>query len=140
MTSQRLRVGAYYAIWAAVCASLAGILVAVVHTVCFSANPDAATFLRTLGGDIATALALAAGQGAVAFAVAALLAAIGRGLRTTVLLGLVIALFDLGMYLLQMTVPATELGWGPDLAVLAAATALITVAGVAPAGVTASGG
>jgi len=37
-------------------------------------------------------------------------------------------------------VPATELGWGPDLAVLGAATALITVAGAAPAGVRASGG
>jgi hypothetical protein len=44
------------------------------------------------------------------------------------------------MYLLQMTVPATELGWGLDLAVLAGATLLITVAGVAPARVTVSGG
>lgn len=140
MANERLKVGAYYAIWAAVCASVAGTLVAVVHTVFFSSHPDAAAFLRTLGGDLATALGLAAGQGVVAFVVAALIAALGRGLRYTVLLGLVIALFDLGMYLLQMIVPAAELGWGPDLAVLAAATALVTVAGVAPAGVTASGG
>ena len=140
MANERLKVGVYYAIWAAVCASVAGTLVAVVHTLFFNTNPDAAAFLRTLGGDLATALGLGVGQGVVAFVVAALLAALGRGLRYTVLLGLVIALFDLGMYLLQMTVPATELGWGPDLAVLAAATGLVTVAGVAPAGVRASGG
>jgi len=140
MANARLRVGTYYAAWAAVCATVAGSLVAVVHTLFFSTNPDAAAFLRTLGGDLATALGLALGQGVVAFLTAALLAALGRGVRYTVLLGLVIGLFDLGMYLLQMTVPATELGWGPDLAVLAAATALITVAGVTPAGVRASGG
>ena len=140
MANARLRVGTYYAAWAAVCATVAGSLVAVVHTLFFSTNPDAAAFLRTLGGDLATALGLALGQGVVAFLTAALLAALGWGVRYTVLLGLVIGLFDLGMYLLQMTVPATELGWGPDLAVLAAATALITVAGVTPAGVRASGG
>ena len=140
MANPQLRVGAYYAAWAAVCATVAGVIVAVVHTLFFSFTPDAAAFLRTLGGDLATALGLALGQGVVAFVVAAALSALGRGLRYTVLLGLVIALFDLGMYLLQMIVPATELGWGPDLAVLAAATALITVAGVAPAGVRASGG
>jgi hypothetical protein len=140
MADPRLRVGTYYAAWAAVCATVAGAIVAVVHTLFFSAHPDATAFLLTLGGDLVTALGLAVGQGVVAFVVAALLAALGRGLRYTVLLGLVIGLFDLGMYLLQMTVPATELGWGPDIAVLAAATALITVAGVAPAGVRASAG
>ena len=140
MANERLRVGTYYALWAAVCASVAGSVVAVLHTLFFTTNPDAAAFLRTLGGDLAVALGLAAGQGVVAVTVAALLAAFGRCLRYTVLLGLVIALFDLAMYLLQMIVPATELGWGPDLAVLAAATALITVAGLAPAGVRASGG
>lgn len=140
MANERVKVGVYYAIWATVCATAAGALVAVVHTLFCSFNPDAAAFLRTLGSDLATALGLAVGQGVVAFAVAALLAALGRGLRYTVLLGLVIALFDLGMYLLQMIVPATELGWGPDLAVLAGATALITVAGAVPAGVRASGG
>jgi len=31
--------------------------------------------------------------------------------------------------MLQMVVPATELGWIPDLAILVAASALITVAG-----------
>ena len=137
--AERLRVGGYYAVWAAVCATVAGAIVAAVHTAFFSAIPDAAAALRTLGGDLAVAIGLALGQGGVAFVVAALLAALGRGLRYTVLLGLVIGLFDLGMYLLQMTVPATELGWGPDLALLAAATTLITLAGVAPAEVRVSG-
>ena len=140
MASQRSKVGIYYAVWATVCGTVAGALVAVVHTLFFSFNPDAAAFFRTLGGDLATALGLAVGQGVVAFLAAAALAALGRGLRYTVLLGLVIGLFDLAMYLLQMTVPATELGWGLDLAVLAGATVLITAAGVAPARVTTSGG
>jgi hypothetical protein len=140
MAGDRLRVQAYYAVWAALCASVGGSVVAVLHTLFFSAHGDAAAFVRTLGGDVATALALGAGQGVIAFLAAAALAALGRGLRYTVLLGLVIGVFDLGMYLLQMTVPATELGWGPDLAILAMATVLVTVAGVAPARVTASGG
>jgi hypothetical protein len=127
-------------VWATVCATVAGAVVSVIHTLFFSFNPDATAFLRTLGGDLATALGLGAGQGVVAFLAAAALAALGRGLRYTVLLGLVVGFFDLAMYLLQMTVPATELGWGLDLAVLAAATVLITVAGVAPARVTVSGG
>ena len=140
MAGDRLRIGTWYAGWAAACAAVAGVVVAAVHTAFFSAHPDAAAGLRTLGGDLAVALGLAAGQGAVAFLTAAALAALGRGLRYTVLLGLVIGVFDLTMYLLQMLVPATELGWGPDLAILAAVTALVTVAGVAPARVTASGG
>lgn len=140
MAGERLRIGAYYAVWAAACAAAAGAVVAVAHTAFFADHPDAAAVVRTLGGDLATALGLAAGQGVVAFVVAGLIAALGRSLRYTVLLGLVIGLFDLGMYLLQMLVPAAELGWGPDLAVLAGATALVTLAGVAPAAVRASGG
>lgn len=134
MANARLKVGIYYAVWATVCATVAGVVVALVHTAFFSSHADAAAFARTLGGDLATALGLAVGQGAVALVTAAALSALGRGLRYTVLLGLLIGLFDLVMYALQMTVPATELGWGPDLGILAGATALITVAGIAPAG------
>ena len=40
-----------------------------------------------------------------------------------------IGLFDFVMYFVQMAVPATELGWTPDLLILVAVTAAITAAG-----------
>ena len=58
-----------------------------------------------------------------------LLVQLGRTLNLTVLLGLALGLFDFVMYFLQMAVPATELGWVPDLAILTAVTILITVLG-----------
>ena len=140
MASARTTVAIYYAGWTAVCATVAGCVVTAAHAAFFSSWGDAAGLFRTLWGDLATALALAAGQGVVALLAALGLAAVGRGLRATVLLGLALGVFDLGMYLVQMLVPATELGWGPDLGILAGVTALVTVAGVAPAGVRASGG
>jgi hypothetical protein len=45
------------------------------------------------------------------------------------LLGLLIGAFDFVMYFVQMAVPATELGWIPDLIILIVATALTTAAG-----------
>ena len=50
----------------------------------------------------------------------------GRGLEKTVLLGLLLGCFDFAMLFLQMTVPQTELGWAPDLVILAVAAAAIT--------------
>jgi len=58
-----------------------------------------------------TALAIAAGQGAVVLVTGSLLAQLGRSLQGTVLLGLLIGLFDFAMYLVQMAIPAAELGW-----------------------------
>ena len=75
------------------------------------------------------ALGIAAAQGAVALVVGSLLAQRGRALHSTVLLGLALGAFDFVMYMLQMAVPATELGWIPDLIILVSAAALITVAG-----------
>jgi hypothetical protein len=85
--------------------------------------------METLFGGIVTALAIAAGQGAVALVTGSLLAQFGRSLNLTVLLGLVIGAFDFVMYFLQMAVPATELGWIPDIAILVAVTILITALG-----------
>ena len=76
-----------------------------------------------------TAVAIAAGQGAVALLTGGVLARLGRTLRFTVLLGLLIGVFDFVMSFLQMAVPATELGWTPDLLILVVVTAAITVAG-----------
>src|SRR5213083_2977152 len=72
---------------------------------------------------------IAAGQGAVALVTGSVLTQLGRGLHATVLLGLLVGLFDFVMNFLQMAVPATELGWIPDLVILAVATIVITVLG-----------
>ncbi len=139
-TGDRMRVVVYYAIWATLCAAVAGVVVALIHTWFFSYNPGKSAVMETLFGGIVTALAIAAGQGAVALVTGSLLAQLGRGLNFTVLLGLVIGAFDFAMYFLQMAVPATELGWVPDIIILVAATALITALGARRAGAGAGAG
>ena len=128
-TSDRMRVVVYYAIWATLCAAVAGIVVALIHTGFFAFNPGRSATIQTLVQGIVTALAIAAGQGAVALMTGSLLAQLGRGLNFTVLLGLILGVFDFVMYFLQMAVPVTELGWGPDIAILVVVTALITALG-----------
>jgi hypothetical protein len=124
-----MRVVVYYAIWATICAAVAGVLVTLIHTWFFSYNPGRSAVIQTLFAGIVTALAIAAGQGAVALVTGSLLAQLGRALNFTVLLGLLIGAFDFVMYFLQMTVPVTELGWVPDIAILVAATVAITLIG-----------
>jgi len=128
-TGDRMRIVIYYAIWATVCAAVAGIVVALIHTWFFSYNPGRSAVIQTLFGGVVTALAVAAGQGAVTLVTGSLLAQLGRTLNLTVLLGLAIGAFDFVMYFVQMAVPATELGWVPDIAILVAVTVLITVLG-----------
>jgi len=118
-TGDRMKVVIYYAIWATMCAAVAGLVIAGLHTWLFSYIPTRSGLIFTLVGDAVTALAIAAGQGAVA-------------LQRTVLLGLLVGVFDFAMYLVQMAVPATELGWKPDIVILAAATAAVTLLGVVP--------
>ena len=128
-TGDRMRVVVYYAIWATLCAAVAGVVVTMIHTWFFSYNPGKSALMETLFGGVVTALAIAAGQGAVALVTGSLLAQLGRGLNFTVLLGLILGVFDFVMYFLQMAVPVTELGWGPDIAILVVVTALITALG-----------
>jgi hypothetical protein len=128
-TGTRMRITIYYAVWATICAAVAGLAVTLIHTWFFSFNPGRSAVLKTLFDGSMIALGIAAAQGAVALVAGSLLAQRGRELRYTVLLGLGIALFDFAMYMLQMAVPATELGWIPDLVILVSAAALITVAG-----------
>jgi hypothetical protein len=128
-TGDRMRVVVYYAIWATLCAAVAGIVVALIHTWFFAFNPGKSAVIETLFRGVVTALAIAAGQGAVALVTGSLLAQFGRGLNLTVLLGLVLGVFDFVMYFLQMAVPATELGWVPDIAILVVATVAITLVG-----------
>jgi len=128
-TSDRMRVVVYYAIWATICATAGGIVVTLIHTWFFSFNPGTSALMKTLFDGSVTTLAIAAAQGAVALVTGSVLARLGRGLQYTVLLGLVIGVFDFAMYFLQMTVPATELGWVPDIIILCVAAAVITAAG-----------
>jgi hypothetical protein len=130
--SNRMKIVIYYAAWAIVCAAAAGLLIALVHTWWFSYNPNRSGLIDTLFGDAVTALALAAGQGATALLTGSVLAHYGRELQRTVLLGLLLGLFDCVMYFVQMAFPRTELGWLPDIAILVGATVMVTLYGMAP--------
>ena len=128
------RVVVWYAVWATMCAAAAGLLVSLVHTWFFAYIPSHSARVETLVSDFVLALAIAAGQGAVALVTGSVLAQLGRVLQGTVLLGLVFFAFDFLMDFLQMAVPVTELGWIPDLIILAVAALLITVWGARKAG------
>ncbi len=120
-TGDRMRIVIGYAVWATLCAVVAGVAISLLHTWFFSYHATRPGWWRTLLED--------AGQGAVALVTGSLLTQLGRGLHATVLLGLLIGLFDFVMNFLQMAVPRTELGWVPDLVILTAATIAITVLG-----------
>ncbi len=129
MADTRTRIVIAYAIWATISAALAGLAVALIHTWFFSFNPGRSAVIETLFSGSVAAVGIAAGQGAVALVTGGLLARLGRTLQYTVLLGLLIGVFDFVMYFLQMAVPATELGWTPDLVIIVVVTVAITAAG-----------
>src|SRR5881397_2059297 len=108
-TLDRMKIVIYYAIWATICAALAGLVIAGLHTWLFSYIPSRSGLIFTMVSDAGTALAR-----------------FGNPLQRTVLLGLLLGAFDFAMYFLQMAVPSTELGWTPDIIILAVATAAIT--------------
>lgn len=132
-TGDRMKIVIGYALWATLCAAVAGIGVSLIHTWFYSYHPSPHEFWRTLFDDVVATLSIAAGQGAVALVSGSVLARLGRVLHATVLLGLLIGLFDFVMNVLQMVIPRTELGWVPDLVILAAAALAITVFGSRPA-------
>src|SRR5437773_10841709 len=98
-TGDRMKVVIYYAIWATMCAAVAGLVIAGLHTWLFSYIPTRSGLLFTLVGDAVTALAIAAGQGAVALATGRVLAQFGRSLPRTVLLRLPVGVVELAMSL-----------------------------------------
>jgi len=128
-SSDRSRVVIYYAIWATICAAVAGLAIALIHTWFFSYHPGRSAVIETLFSGSVAAVGIAAAQGAVALVTGGLLTQLGRMLQYTVLLGLLIGLFDLVMYFLQMAIPATEFGWIPDVIIIVVVTAAITIAG-----------
>ena len=131
--SDRTRIAIYYSIWATICAAMAGLVVALIHTWFFSYNPGRSAVIETLFSGAVAAVGIAAAQGAVALATGSLLARLGRTLQYTLLLGLLIGVFDFVMKMtakeLMATLPRTELGWIPDLAIIVVVTVAITVAG-----------
>jgi hypothetical protein len=122
MADSNSRIVIAYAVWATICAVLAGVVMAFIHTEFFSYVPSRAAFMSTLS-------AIAAGQAAVILVTGSLLAARGVTLQGTVLLGLLIGTFDFLMNLLQLMVPALEPGWTWDLIIIAVATIAITLLG-----------
>ena len=94
-----------------------------------AADRVATSAIETLFSGTVLSVAIASGQGAVALVTGGLLARSNRTLQYTVLLGLSIGVFDFVMYFLQMAVPATELNWIPDLAIIVAITVFITIVG-----------
>ena len=129
MEDARTRIVIYYAIWATICAAAAGCIVALIHTWFFSYHPGRSAVIETLFSGVVAAVGIAAAQGAVALVTGSILARLGRALQLTVLLGLVIGLFDFLMYFVQMTLPRTELGWIPDLVILVGVVVVATVLG-----------
>ena len=129
MADSNNRVVIAYAVWATICATAAGVAIALIHTAFFSFHPGRSAVVETLVDGVVAAVALAAAQGAVTLVTGGLLTRLGRSLQYTVLLGLIIGLFDFVMYFVQMAVPATELGWTPDMAIMLIVTIAITAAG-----------
>ena len=128
-TGDRMKIVIGYAVWATLCAAAAGVAISLIHTWFFIHEPGRVGFWRTLFDDGVRAVAIAAGQGAVALVTGSLLAHFGRSLHVTVLLGLLVGAFDFAVTLLQMVLPTIDIGWIPNLLILAAATIVITLLG-----------
>ena len=128
-TGDRTRIVVYYSIWATICAAVAGLAVALIHTWFFSYHPGRSAVIETLFSGAVAAVGIAAGQGALTLVTGGVLSRFGRTLHYTLLLGLLIGVFDFVMYILQMAVPAAELGWIPDLAIIVGVTIAITAGG-----------
>lgn len=102
----------------AVMGTLGGLAPAVVHTLTTATGPLGLAWVLTT--DVAVVAAIGIGQGVAATATAL---ARGQGIRYIsrrrgVVASLGVGLFNALMYFVQMSVPATELGWIPDLLIL----------------------
>src|SRR5713101_1552467 len=63
--SDRTRIAIYYSIWATICAAVAGLVVALIHTWFFSYNPGRSAIIETLFSGAVAAVGIAAAQMAV---------------------------------------------------------------------------
>ena len=104
----------------AVLGTVGGVLPSFIHSVIVTGQPF--SFALMLGSDLAVVAAIGAGQGLAAAATAL---ARGKGElyispRRGLLGALGVGVFNALMYLTQMALPATELGWTLDLLILGA--------------------
>ena len=123
------KVVVWYAVWATVCAAVAGIVVLLFDTYLFSHLVHRAAIIRNLVDEGSGVLAISAGQGALALVTASALMQFGRALQPTVLLGLLIGTFDFLFDLLQVFVPSLEVEWKWKLVIGLLAAVVITVSG-----------
>src|SRR5437899_2895342 len=86
-TADRMKIVIGYAVWASLCAVVAGVGISLIHTWFFAHEPGRVGFWRTLFEDGVRTVAIAAGQGAVALVTGSLLAHLGRALHVTQRLG-----------------------------------------------------
>src|SRR5437870_8737784 len=77
-TGDRMKIVIGYAVWATLCAAVAGVTISLIHTWFFAHEPGRVGFWRTLFEDGVRTVAIAAGQGAVALVTGSLLAHLGR--------------------------------------------------------------
>src|SRR2546429_4115886 len=108
----RMKIVIGYALWATVCAAVAGAALSLVHTWFFSYHAGRPGFWSTLIEDFATTLGIAAGQGAVALVGGGIPARVGRALPATGLLRLVVRRFRFRVNFPQMAGPRTQLRRG----------------------------
>lgn len=127
--SDQSRVAVWYAVWATACAAVAGIVVLLLDTYLFSRIGHRAAVVGSLVDEGGGVLAISAGQGAVALVAAGGLMQLGRSLQATVLLGLLVGVFDFVFDLLQVFVPPVEVEWKWKLVIGLAAALVITAAG-----------
>src|SRR5207249_12113344 len=97
-TTDRMKIVIYYAIWATICAALAGLVIAGLHTWLFSYIPSRSGLIFTMVSDVVTALAIAAGQGGVGLVTGGVLARVGKPPPLAVLLGPLLGAFWLAMF------------------------------------------
>src|SRR5882762_1222510 len=110
----RMKIVIGYAVWATLCAAAAGVAISLIHTWFFSYHGSRPGFWRTLLEDAAVTVGIAAGQGAVALVTGSVLTQLGRGLHATVLLGLLVVLFDFLITAPQMAETLSLLGALPN--------------------------
>jgi len=123
------RVVVWYAVWATVCAAVAGIVVLLFDTYLFSHLVHRSAIIGNFVDEGTGVLAISAGQGAVALVTAGALLQFGRTLQPTVLLGLLIGVFDFCFDLLQILVPSLEVEWKWKLVIALVAAVVITASG-----------
>src|SRR2546429_2929106 len=109
----RMKIVIGYALWATVCAAVAGAALSLVHTWFFSYHAGRPGFWSTLIEDFATTLGIAAGPGAGALVGGGILARLGGPLPATAVVRPVLRRVVFVVHFLPMAGPPNHLGRAP---------------------------